>query len=45
MMKRVYLAGPDVFLPTATALAAAKKKLCATYGFEGLVPTDKKLDL
>jgi len=44
-MKRVYLAGPDVFLPTAKELAAAKKKLCAAHGFEGLVPADKKLDL
>jgi nucleoside 2-deoxyribosyltransferase len=44
-MKRVYLAGPDVFLPTAKELAEAKKKLCIAYGFEGLVPADKKLDL
>ncbi|HEY1722258.1 MAG TPA: nucleoside 2-deoxyribosyltransferase [Magnetospirillaceae bacterium] len=44
-MKRIYLAGPDVFLPNATEFAAEKKKLCAVYGFEGLVPADKKLDL
>jgi nucleoside 2-deoxyribosyltransferase len=44
-MKRVYLSGPDVFIPTAAELAEAKKKMCLRYGFEGLSPADKKLDL
>jgi nucleoside 2-deoxyribosyltransferase len=44
-MKRVYLSGPDVFLPNAIELGEAKKRLCAAYGFEGFVPADKKLDL
>lgn len=44
-MKKIYLAGPDVFLPQALELSEAKRKLCATYGFKGLVPADKKLDL
>lgn len=44
-MKRIYLSGPDVFLPNAMELGEAKKDLCRAYGFEGLVPADKKLDL
>jgi nucleoside 2-deoxyribosyltransferase len=44
-MKRVYLAGPDVFLPNAVALGEQKKALCTNYGFVGLVPADKKLRL
>ena len=35
---RVYLAGPDVFLPEAGALAERKRKLCADYGFVGKSP-------
>src|ERR1700681_299298 len=42
---RIYLAGPDVFLPDAAALAADKRKLCADYGFIGVAPTDSKTDL
>jgi nucleoside 2-deoxyribosyltransferase len=42
---RVYLAGPDVFLPEAAALAAAKRKLCADYGFVGVAPVDSETDL
>lgn len=42
---RVYLAGPDVFLAGALDLAALKKALCARYGFAGVFPLDKSLDL
>lgn len=42
---RVYLAGPDVFLPDPLGAAAAKKQLCAAYGFEGVFPLDAELDL
>jgi nucleoside 2-deoxyribosyltransferase len=42
---RIYLAGPDVFLPDAVAVGAAKTALCAKYGFEGLFPLDAALDL
>ncbi len=42
---RVYLAGPDVFLADPLALAGRKKALCAAYGFEGVFPLDKTLDL
>jgi nucleoside 2-deoxyribosyltransferase len=42
---RIYLAGPDVFLPDAAALAAAKHKLCADYGFVGVAPAESETDL
>lgn len=41
---KVYLAGPDVFFPDAEAMAAAKKRLCAAHGFEGVFPTDPRPD-
>lgn len=37
---RIYLAGPEVFLPDALEIAAAKKRLCAAHGFEGVFPLD-----
>lgn len=37
---RVYLAGPEVFLPDALAVAAAKKRICAAHGLEGVFPLD-----
>ncbi|CAB3683127.1 hypothetical protein LMG3458_01728 [Achromobacter deleyi] len=39
-MRRVYLAGFDVFLPDAVAHGQRLKALVATYGFEGLYPLD-----
>lgn len=42
---RIYLAGPDVFLPGALELAEAKKAICAEHGLEGLWPLDNTLDL
>jgi nucleoside 2-deoxyribosyltransferase len=42
---RIYLAGPDVFLAEAAAVLAAKRKLCATYGFIGVAPVDGEADL
>jgi nucleoside 2-deoxyribosyltransferase len=44
-MIRAYLAGPDVFLPHAGALAQAKVALCARYGVVGLHPFNPALDL
>lgn len=41
-MMQVYLAGPDVFLPEAAAMAAEKKRLCAYYGMLGVFPTDPR---
>ena len=42
---RIYLAGPEVFLPDAAAVGAAKAELCTKHGFEGLFPLDAALDL
>jgi nucleoside 2-deoxyribosyltransferase len=43
--ERIYLAGPDVFLPDPMAMAEAKKRICAAHGFAGVFPLDKELDL
>jgi nucleoside 2-deoxyribosyltransferase len=40
---KVYLAGPDVFLPDAVSIGRRKKELCAHYGFEGLYPFDNEI--
>ncbi len=37
---RVYLAGPDVFLPEPHARGAALKQICARYGLTGVFPLD-----
>lgn len=37
---RVYLAGPDVFLPDPQGRAAALKAVCARHGLEGVSPLD-----
>ncbi len=42
---RVYLAGPEVFLPDATRIGAEKCRLAAEAGFEGVFPLDTALDL
>lgn len=42
---RVYLAGPDVFLPHPEAIAEAKRRLCDKYGFFGVSPIDNEIDL
>jgi len=41
-MPKVYLAGPEVFLPNAVEIGAAKKRICAAHGLEGLFPLDKQ---
>ena len=45
MMLKAYLAGPDVFLPDAAAVAARKIALCATFGITGVAPFNPALDL
>lgn len=42
---RLYLAGPEVFLPNALAMAAEKKALCAAAGFEGVFPLDNEISV
>jgi nucleoside 2-deoxyribosyltransferase len=43
-MQKIYLAGPEVFLPDATEIGRRKKELCTKYGFEGLFPSDNAID-
>ena len=42
---RVYLAGPEVFLPEAWQVAERKKAICHQHGFNGVVALDTTLDL
>ena len=39
-MKKIYLAGPDVFLPNAIEEGERLKALCQDYGYVGLFPMD-----
>lgn len=43
-MKKIYLAGPDVFLPDSIEQGKRKKELCNKYGFEGLYPLDNEIE-
>ena len=40
IVPRIYLAGPDVFLPDPQARAAELKALCAAHGLTGVSPLD-----
>src|SRR5437763_51598 len=40
---RIYLAGPDVFLPDATEAGERKKAICAELGLEGVFPLDAEI--
>ena len=42
---RIYLAGPDVFLPNAREVGAAKRRLCSEAGLDGVFPLDGDLAL
>jgi nucleoside 2-deoxyribosyltransferase len=41
---KIYLAGPDVFLPDATAISRRKRDICAAHGLTGLFPLDNEID-
>jgi nucleoside 2-deoxyribosyltransferase len=41
---KVYLAGPDVFLPKPDEMGRRKKELCTQYGLTGLFPLDSAID-
>ena len=40
MAGKIYLAGPDVFLPGAVEVGRRKLEICRQFGFEGLFPLD-----
>jgi len=42
---RIYLAGPDVFLPDAIETGRRKAAICARFGLTGLYPLDNAIDL
>lgn len=42
---KIYLAGPDVFLPDAVEIGRRKAAICARYGMTGLYPLDNAIDL
>ena len=41
---RIYLAGPEVFVPLALAIGEEKCRLAAAAGFEGVFPHDPRLN-
>lgn len=42
---KIYLAGPDVFLPDAVEIGRQKAAICAAHGLTGLYPLDNAIDL
>jgi nucleoside 2-deoxyribosyltransferase len=42
MSKRIYLAGPEVFLANARQIGARKRAICALYGLVGVNPADEE---
>jgi len=44
-VKKIYIAGPDVFYPDAEKIGENYKLLCAEHGFEGLFPLDNDVDV
>jgi len=42
---RIYLAGPEVFLPDPVEAGKTKQRLCDEAGFAGMYPLDASLDL
>jgi nucleoside 2-deoxyribosyltransferase len=42
---KIYLAGPEVFLPDATEVGRRKIEICARYELLGLFPLDNGIDL
>jgi nucleoside 2-deoxyribosyltransferase len=43
-MTKIYLAGPDVFLPDAIEIGRRKLELCRRHGLIGLYPLDNAID-
>lgn len=42
---KIYLAGPEIFLPNAREIAGKQKTLCEKYGFIGLHPMDNNVNI
>jgi nucleoside 2-deoxyribosyltransferase len=42
---KIYLAGPDVFLPDAVDMGRRKIEICARHGLTGLYPLDNQINL
>ena len=42
MTKRVYLAGPEVFLSNAREIGVRKRAICERYGLVGVFPGDEE---
>jgi len=42
---KIYLAGPDVFLPDAVEIGRRKTEICARHGVSGHYPLDNAVDL
>lgn len=42
-MKKIYLAGPEVFLKNAKEVGKELKQLCSQYGFDGYFPLDNEI--
>src|SRR5438309_3139499 len=42
---KIYLAGPDVFLPDAVEVGRRKTEICARHGVSGLYPLDNAIDV
>ena len=42
---KIYLAGPDVFLPDALDIGQRKRDICERHGLTGLYPLDNAVDL
>jgi nucleoside 2-deoxyribosyltransferase len=40
---RIYLAGPEVFLPDARAIGDSKKAICRAHGLVGVFPADPEI--
>ena len=43
-MKKIYIAGFDVFKKDSLQIGEKYCELCKSYGFEGLYPLDNKVD-
>ncbi len=43
-MKKIYIAGPDVFEPDSIEIGEKYAQICKNYGYEGMYPLDNVID-